>query len=216
VSIHYHPSEALLSAYASGALPDGPGLATALHLGACAECRRAVGLFEAVGGALIEDMPDTPLAPQALDLALARIERPPVGRPRAREHIDRRRIGGGRLPAVLAKRRIGRRRFVAPGLWVAHVHSNAPDGWRTYLLHAGQGTRLLQHGHQGPELTTVIHGAFRDETGRYGPGDFVESGDDVNHRPAVDGDEACLCLISAQGGVSVSGLGLLLQPLLQV
>jgi putative transcriptional regulator len=175
-----------------------------------------VGLFEAVGGALVEDLPDAPLDPQALNIALARIERPHTPRRARHASCDRRAIGAGRLPAALTGRRIGRRRFVAPELWVAHVHSNAPDGWRTYLLHAGKGQRLLQHSHRGAELTTVVHGAFRDETGCYGPGDFVEANEDIDHRPAVEGDEGCLCLISAEGGVKVRGLGLLLQPLLQV
>jgi putative transcriptional regulator len=213
VTIRHHPSEAILAAYASGALADGPGLATALHLDSCAACRRAVGLFEAVGGALIEDMPESAMDSQALDLALARIERPYAPRPARGARADRR---GIRLPAALAGRRIGARRFVAPDLWVAHVRSNAPDGWRTYLLHAGKGARLLQHGHQGVELTTVISGAFRDETGLYGPGDFAEADEALDHRPAVEGDGACLCLISAEGGVRARGLARLLQPLLQV
>ena len=216
MSLRHHPSEAILAAYATGALPDGPCLATAVHLESCPACRRAVGVFEAVGGALIEDMPDSAMDPQALDLALARIERPETHGPARRAGLDRRGIGLGRLPAALAGRTIGMRRFVAPDLWVAHILSNAPDGWRTYLLHAGKGARLLQHGHRGAELTTVIYGAFRDETGIYGPGDFAEADDGLDHRPAVEGDHACLCLISAEGGVRAGGLGRLLQPLLQV
>ena len=216
MSPHHHPSEAILAAYASGALADGPSLATAVHLESCAACRGAVGLFEAVGGALIEATPASDMDPLALDLALAQIERPFPVRPASRASADRRGIGSGRLPSALAGRRIGARRFVAPDLWVAHVQSNAPDGWRTYLLHAGKGARLLQHGHQGVELTTVISGAFRDETGLYGPGDFAEADEALDHRPAVEGDGACLCLISAEGGVRARGLARLLQPLLQV
>lgn len=216
MSIHHHPSETILAAYASGSLPDGPSLATAVHLESCAQCRRAVGLFEAVGGALVEDVPDAVLSPQALDLALARIERPQAPRLAPTPRADARVLGGGRLPAALARRQIGPRRFVTPTLWVAHVHSNAPDGWRTYLLHAGKGQGLLQHSHKGPELTTVIQGAFRDEETLYQPGDFAEADCDVDHRPKVEGDQSCLCLISAQGGVKVRGLAILLQPMLQV
>lgn len=216
MSIRHHPSEALLAAYASGALADGPSLTTAVHLESCAQCRAAVGVFEAVGGALVEDLPDSPLPPQALEHALARIERPYAARRARPAPSDRRGLGAGRLPAALAGRRIGPRRFVAPQLWVAHVHSNAPDGWRTYLVHAVKGQSLLQHSHRGAELTTVVHGGFRDETGHYSAGDFVEADDEIEHRPAVDGDEACLCLITAQGPVKVQGLALLLQPFLQV
>ncbi len=216
MSLHHHPSAAVLAAYASGALADGPSLAIAVHLESCAQCRRATGVFEAVGGALIETLPACDMNPLALDLALARIERPFPVRPSRRVWADRRGIGAGRLPAALAGRRIGARRFVAPDLWVAHIQSSAPDGWRTYLLHAGKGARLLQHGHLGAELTTVIYGAFRDQTGLYGPGDFAEADEGVDHCPTVEGDEACLCLIAAEGGVKARGFARLLQPLLQV
>lgn len=216
MSIHHHPSETILAAYASGSLPDGPSLATAIHLDSCAQCRRAVGVFEAVGGALVEDMQDAALSRHALDLALARIERPEEPRPAPTPRTDPRALGGARLPKALTRRKIGPRRFVTPSLWVAHIHSNAPDGWRTYLLHAGKGQALLQHSHKGPELTTVIHGAFRDDETLYRAGDFAEADGDVDHRPKVEGDESCLCLISAQGGVKVRGLAILLQPMLQV
>lgn len=216
MTVRHHPSQEILAAYATGALADGPSLVAAVHLETCASCRRAVGVFEAVGGALIEDMPAIDMAPLALDLALAQIERPEQ-RPAARPmKPDRRALVAGRLPPALRGRRIGVRRFLAPDLWVAHVGSNAPDRWRTYLLHAGKGRRLLQHGHLGAELTSVIYGAFRDETGLYGPGDFAEADEALDHRPAVDGDGACLCLISAKGGVRARGLARLLQPLLQV
>jgi putative transcriptional regulator len=74
----------------------------------------------------------------------------------------------------------------------------------------------LEHGHKGTELTTVISGAFRDDTGLYRTGDFIECGMDLKHRPKVAGESACLCLIVAEGGVKVRGLARLLQPLLQV
>ena len=68
----------------------------------------------------------------------------------------------------------------------------APDGWRTYLLHARPGQGLLEHGHKGCEMTAVISGAFRDDTGLYRAGDFIECGMDLEHRPKVEGEAACL------------------------
>lgn len=215
MSIQHHPSEAVLTAYASGGLADGPTLAAAAHLEACPACRAAAAAMEAVGGALLEEEAGVALGPQALDLALARIERP-LASPRHASAPQDRRAFGGALPRALRGRRIGPRRFVAPGLWVAHVRSQAPDGWRTYLLHAGKGQRLLEHGHKGVELTVVLSGAFRDATGIYGPGDFGETGEGMEHQPEVEGDEGCLCLIAAQGGVKAQGLARLLQPFLQV
>ncbi len=215
MSIHHHPSESVLTAYASGALADGPSLACAIHLDACAQCRAAVAAMEAVGGVLLDELSDAPLDAQALDLMLARIERPPPSPVRRRAAPDPRAFTNG-LPRALKERRIGPRRFVLPGMWVAQVRSNAPDRWRTYLLHAGQGQRLLEHDHRGPEMTVILSGAFRDALGVYRAGDFVEANAGGSHRPAVEGDEACLCLISAEGGVKVEGLARLLQPYLQV
>jgi putative transcriptional regulator len=216
VSLRHHPSESILAAYASGALADGPGLGVAAHLEHCAECRAALTAMESVGGALLHDLDDAEMDALALDQALARIERPSAPALRAEATADPRKLGVRPLPRVLKGRRIGPRRFVAPDLWVAHVHSNAPDGWRTYLLHAAPGQGLLEHGHQGAEMTTVLSGAFRDGASVYRAGDFVECGVDLEHRPQVDGEESCLCLIVAEGGVKVRGLARLLQPLLQV
>ncbi len=170
-------------------------------------------MMEAVGGALIDDMLPAAMASQALDLALARIERPysePAAAP-ARRAPD-----GSRLPTALLRRKIGARRWVMPGMWVAQVHSHAPDGWRTYLLRASGGASLLEHGHNGPEFTTVLQGAFSDATGRYGAGDFAEADAGFDHRPRAEPEGPCLCLITSQGGVKVDGLARLLQPLLHV
>ncbi|HUO22502.1 MAG TPA: ChrR family anti-sigma-E factor [Caulobacteraceae bacterium] len=216
MTLQHHPSELILTAYASGALADGPGLGVAMHLEHCAQCRAAVAAMEAVGGSLLDALDDAAMDGLALDQIMARIERPAPATRRAEPASDRRDLGIDVLPRALQGRRIGPRRFVAPNLWVAHVHSNKPDGWRTYLLHAAPGQGLLEHGHKGAELTTVLTGAFRDETGVYCAGDFIECDSEVEHRPMVEGDQACLCLITAEGSVEVRGLGRLLQPYLQV
>ncbi len=43
----------------------------------------------------------------------------------------------------------------------------------------------------------MLKGAFTDETGRYGAGDFAESDDGLSHAPITDTDGECLCLIHA-------------------
>jgi putative transcriptional regulator len=214
VSLHHHPSEVVLAGYASGALADGPSLTVSAHLDQCAACRGRVRLFEQVGGALLADGPEAAMADDALALALARIERPepisgaqaPVPPPPA----------GVILSSALARRGVGPRRWVGPGIWVAPVPSKRPDGWRTYLLRMPPGVKAPYHGHNGPEFTTVLQGAFRDETSLYRPGDFAESGEGLEHHPAVEGDAPCLCLISGQGGVRATGILRLIQPLIGV
>ena len=125
-------------------------------------------------------------------------------------------LDGMALPAALARRGVGPRRFVGPGTWVAPVRSNSADGWRTYLLRAPSGVVVPHHGHCGSEFTVVLQGAFRDETGLYGAGDFAKTDETTEHHPAAEGADACVCLISGQGGIRAGGLLRLIQPLLGV
>jgi putative transcriptional regulator len=214
VSIRHHPTEVVLAGYASGALADGPSLAVSAHLDRCAACRGRVALFEQVGGALLADTAEAQMEDDALALALARIERPEPVRPANRPVAAA--PAGLHLPSALARRGVGSRRWVGPGIWVAPVRSNTPDGWRTYLLRAPRGAAAPHHGHHGPEFTAVLQGAFIDEGGVYGPGDFAESGEGLEHHPTVHGDLPCICLISGRGGVRATGILRLIQPLIGV
>ena len=210
----HHPSEVVLAGYASGALADGPSLTVSAHLDRCPACRAGVRAFEAVGGALLADTEEAAMADDALALALARIERPQAAAPPAPPPQTM--IDGFVLPNALARRGVGPRRWVGPGIWVAPIKSNSPDGWRTYLLRAPPRVEVPHHGHNGPEFTTVIAGAFREDDGLYRAGDFAESGAGLEHHPAIEGDAPCLCLISGAGGVRASGLLRLIQPLIGV
>jgi putative transcriptional regulator len=214
VSIRHHPTEVVLAGYASGGLADGPSLVVSAHLDRCPACRARVGLFEEVGGALLADTEATAMEPDALALALARIERP-VPAPKAVPPTPAP-PKGATLPSALARRGVGSRRWIGPGVWVAPVRSNTADGWRTYLLRAPRGVAVPHHGHHGPEFTVVLQGAFIDAGVVYGPGDFAESGEELEHHPAVQGDQACLCLISGHGGLRATGLLRLIQPLIGV
>ena len=209
----HHPSEAILADYASGALADGPSLAVSAHLESCSSCRRAIRLFEAVGGELLEETAPAAMNADALALALARIDRPAPQPPPA---VLRAGPEGLRLPRALAARGVGPRRFVAPGYWVAPVPSNSPDGWRTYLLRAPAGGSVFHHGHNGAEYTVVLRGAVLDGEDHYKVGDFSECGEDDDHQPGAEGSGPCICLITGQGGLRVRGVLRLLQPLLGV
>jgi len=209
----HHPSEAVLAAYASGALPDGPSLAVSAHLQACAHCRGAVRLFEAVGGDGLEALEPAGMKADALTQALARIEQPNPPEPPVLLHPG---PDGLTLPRALAVRSIGVRRVVAPGFWIAPVPSRSPDGWRTYLLRAPSGTAVPRHGHNGAEYTVILRGAFVDGDIHYAAGDFVERDEGEDHQPQAEGPTPCICLITGQGGLRARGVLRLLQPLLGV
>ena len=83
MSVAHHPSDGVIAQYAAGTLADGPSLVAAAHLERCGHCRARVKLFEAVGGALIEELPPATMNDDALALALAKIERPAPAPPGA-------------------------------------------------------------------------------------------------------------------------------------
>jgi putative transcriptional regulator len=83
------------------------------------------------------------------------------------------------------------------------------------LLRVAGGRRLPKHGHQGIELTQVLHGSFSDETGRYVTGDLYETDDDIHHRPVADRGSDCVCLVALEASIRLEeGLGRLLQRII--
>jgi len=199
MSLSHHPSEDLLLDLAAGRLERGPALVMRAHLHACPVCSAEAARLEAVGGALLDALPPAALDEDALARALARIETPaPTPPPTAKIRVD--------LPGILAGEALGPRRWMAPGLWLRRVESDHGSGFNTYLLHSGPGRRLARHSHAGVEYVCVLQGAFADETGRYGPGDFACGDEALEHSPLAEPGEACLCLISTEGRLQMRGL----------
>jgi putative transcriptional regulator len=214
MSIKHHPSDALIVDYASGAMGPAQAMVLATHIHACADCRARAEAAEAAGGVLLEDLAQEPMSPDALDRALASldaVEQPgselsPPSRTRAPQPADWIRVP----PEVAEAER--RKRWVAPGVWVAPVDTGTPGGPLSYLLRVGQRMRMPQHTHSGCELTLVLKGAFVDGREKYGPGDIAEADDDVEHSPAILDGEECVCLVACDNRLIVKDwLGRLVQ-----
>ncbi len=204
MSIAHHPSSESLLDLAAGRLERGPALVLGAHLQVCAACRAGAERLEAVGGALLETLPPAAMETDALARALARIETsaplPTIG-----AETD--------LPA-LAGVALGPSRWLGPGLSMRRIEPAASSRYNTYLLRSAPGRRLPRHGHAGIEYVCVLKGAFCDETGRYGPGDFACGDQGLVHAPRAEPGEDCLCLISTDGRLQMRSLiSRALQPL---
>lgn len=203
MSIRHHPSEALLVDYASGAMGAAQSLVIASHVHACAECRARVEAAEAVGGALLEELGPAAMSDEALDLALARIERPAPA--------PERRVEAPQPPDWIAvplevREAARRKRWVAPGVWVAPVLANAAGEPLSYLLRVGAGMRMPEHTHAGCELTLILKGSFRDGESVFRAGDVAEADDDVEHSPHIAADGECVCLVACDNPLIVRGV----------
>lgn len=201
--IQHHPSPEILAEYAGGALHAGAMLVVACHIETCAVCRSEVSLWEGTGGALLEDATPETLSDGALERMMARLDgaEPVMIRHPVPHFLDR-----FDLPAPLKGRAIGRRRRVTPNIWFAPVDMPNGGSARTYLVYAGQSTVLAEHTHVGREFTHVIAGAFADTGGRYDKGDFACTDETVTHTPGVTGEAECLCLISADAPMRLTGM----------
>jgi putative transcriptional regulator len=200
----HHPSPEILAEYAGGALHGGAMLVVSCRIESCSVCRGEVALWEGVAGALLESSEPVALSDGALDRMLARLDGAELRWP-ARPAIPEF-LRDFELPAPLKSRKIGRRRRVTPNIWFAPVEMPSQGPARTYLVYAGRNTVLAEHTHAGREFTHVIKGAFADGGGRYAQGDFACTNETVTHTPAVTEDSDCLCLISADAPMRLTGL----------
>ncbi|MGA9659202.1 MAG: ChrR family anti-sigma-E factor [Asticcacaulis sp.] len=216
--IAHHPDEDILFEYYRGDLAPGLALSVRAHIELCHKCDDEIGLYHAIGSTLMEADAGMVMSTDALDLALARIERRettgPVTTVRQPDFLK-----GFDLPPSLRTAAIMNRRFVAPGVWLAPVAlSGAPKGSKTYLLYAKPGMAVPSHDHKGREITVMLHGSYADHKGTYHRGDFAMcDATDMAHEPAMVGDEGCLCLLAQEAAIiPKTWLGWVLKPVARV
>lgn len=222
---NHHPSDALLVAYGAGSLGEGLSLAVAVHLAHCPDCRATLAEVEALGGALLEDLPPAPLESLSLAATLDRLDREEApGNPckamRMRPRCRRPAAASppapslpGPLHAYVPSLEDLSWQRLAPGVRRVELLPRTASGGAAQLLRIAPGTALPHHGHGGLELTVVLSGHFADELGRYGPGDLAEVDGDTNHQPIADSHRDCICLIATDAPLRFTGLmGRLMQP----
>lgn len=215
--------ESLLLDYAAGAAGPAIGLLIATHLSMSKESRRLFAVMEAVGGALLEELDDEPLARISADAVFAIadgdtpmrttqdpwLERPfltrtgpRTGAPPTFRYTD--------LPPPLQAMESdvgGDRRWRWLGFGVAATRLAASSAReRAHILWAERGTGIASHRHVGREVVLVLKGAFWDDGVRYGEGDVAVSEDGTIHNPRIDRAEDCLCLAVTEAPVHFTGL----------
>lgn len=212
MSVTHHPPAELLAGFAAGTLDAGEHLAVAVHVSGCSACRRLVRAVESVGGSTLEAIEPAPMKAGALEAAMAKLDRSP-----SRPRLPAVRYTDDGLPNILQRYRIGRRRWVAPGVSMQPIELPTQSGSRAFLLRSDPGTHMLEHTHTGTELTCVLRGSFSHEGGRFGPGDFDFGDDTLDHQPTVGDGEPCLCLVAMTGDLRINGFfGRLIGPFVRL
>ena len=221
MSAQHHPSDETLLRVAAGNLPAGPSVVVRAHMDGCAICRARLTTFEAVGGALLQQLPPVPLRADSLERALARVDSEVSSDENSNERRPRRSSASNArdivLPRSLQSYTIGPWRWLGPGIRRSRIAlPESPDA-NVMLLRIGANRKLPEHGHTGTEFTLVIAGSYSDAAGRYLPGDLTEADASVEHQPVVDPDGECICLAATEGQMRLVGFfGRLMQPFIRL
>jgi putative transcriptional regulator len=214
--ISHHPPYDLLADYAVGALPESEHLVMAVHIAGCGRCKTFVLTMEQLAGAALADAPPVPQVTGEFTTIMERLVRSPQvpqmespGLEADAELAD--------LPEPLQRCRMGRWRWVAPGLSKRPILLTPAGKSRAFLLRAQPSTRLIMHTHTGDELTHVLKGSYTDQTDRYEPGDLDFSDEQVEHELVISDDGPCLCLVAMTGDLELRGLlGRLISPFVRL
>ncbi|MFD2262130.1 ChrR family anti-sigma-E factor [Lacibacterium aquatile] len=200
----HHPTEDLLLDYATGALAEAPSLLIATHLTYCSACRGEVKRLEAVGGALVEQLPATAVT-TSLDSLFARLDEPAPAEsapPPVQPGYE-----WAPVPLRPYLPQVPWRSFL-PGMTQIPLGA---EGGSLRILRVQAGRAMPKHTHNGRELTAVLKGGFSDGGKDYFPGDLAIAGDDDLHTPTAHDDGECICLYLIEGRLKLPGwLGLLL------
>lgn len=225
--VQHCPPEDLLLEYAAGTLPEPLAVLVASQMTLAPETRREVARLEALGGALLDELPPATLSADALDNVLARLDETSETRPaeaRPTETVVTQPSPGSeaaRLPAPL-RAYLDHTLTALP--WRRRSASvaeyellRAYPGFQTRLLRIRPGGRVPAHTHEGQEFTLVLEGAFSDETGRYARGDLAVASPEITHQPVAEDRETCICLAVTDAPLKMTGpLGRLLNRFVDI
>jgi putative transcriptional regulator len=209
VSLHHHPSDFTLLAYASGRLTEGLSLVVATHLAWCAPCLAAVATAEAAGGLLLSEAEPSPCAEELLARTLDALDRRGPVVPAARSEAPRSPVAELDLPQPLRAyvERTGASgwRRLAPGVKHIPLIRRTSGRGTVRLLRIDPGMSMPRHGHAGLELAIVLAGAYQDEIGRFARGDLADLDNEIRHQPRAEAAEGCVCLIATEAPLRFEG-----------
>jgi putative transcriptional regulator len=220
--ITHHPGEDLIAAYAAGALDEASALALATHLTLCPCCRKQAADYEALGGDLIEALPEAAMGDGALAATLARAKAP-APQPTRLSAPTKSMVAPASsiiLPAPL-RRYVGgdvdaaKWRPLGPG--IHHMPLVNSEGVTARLLRIAPGRSVFDHGHSGSELTLVLKGSYNSQGEHYARGDVEVADETVNHRPVAGTEDVCICLAVTDAPLRFdSWIGRLMQPFIGI
>jgi putative transcriptional regulator len=209
---HHHLDHSTVLAYAAGTLDEAFTIVVASHLALCPNCRKAVHEAEALGGELLSQLGDSAVSADCRAKTLAALDqatlhRLPVAPPRTEMPVPLARLlNASSFNDIAWKTK-------APGVAMFDIKLPPHARGQLKLLRIGAGRAMPEHGHGGEEITLVLQGAYRDHMGRFARGDVADLDEDIEHKPVVEQDGDCICLVATEAPTRFKSLAArLMQP----
>ena len=211
--ITHCPKDDLLVSYSAGALGESWSLAVGSHVHLCKEFSDDVALGEKIGGSLLSDTAPIALE-KSLDALLDRLgDQEPIGEAVNQEQ-------DALIPSPLCDYigdSLDDLEWSMVGNGITQHLIETSDSGQARLLRIPSGTALPEHEHSGRELTLVISGGYKDDSGSYSRGDMADIDDGLGHQPIADDGEDCVCLIVTDTPIKFKGiLPRILQPFIKI
>jgi len=211
--------------FAAGQLNNALGVLIACHLEQCDHCKSKVASYEALGGDILSELPETQEVSDAmLPSLLSKLDASAdsnVNIDSANSgHYDSLMINNMNIPRPL-------RRFIpaefAQLQWSGFSSSIkefvlplTDDGLTAKLYKIAAGKELPEHTHKGNEFTLVMEGSFTDNFGIYQPGDFILADTSTRHQPKAANDSDCICFAVMDAPLKMTGFfGRMLNPFMR-
>lgn len=213
----HHPDPSTILAYAAGSVTESFSLLIAAHIESCTKCRGEVTQAESLGADLLQKLTPVAMANSDLTQLWKSIEEPMM--PAQPEH---QRISSDGLPGVLSPffpggLRAVKWRSLVPGIQHHQLMDVESGSGSVRLLRIAQGVNIPDHTHLGSELTLILQGSYSDEAGKFECGDLSDADSSVQHRPFVDSEQPCICLIATDKRLKFSNLmNRMIQPLIGI
>jgi putative transcriptional regulator len=211
--ITHRPPEELLLGYASGSLPEPIALAVAAHAALCPETARQIRRLEGIGGTLLDGIAPAEMKADALDRALAQLDRTEPAPPKPIATPATRAL----LPAPVWPYIKGDLNNLAWRRRSADIDTAeliTDSGKRSaFLLRVKAGHPVPRHTHRGLELTLVLTGAYCDAANCFVRGDIQIADPTIDHQPLAQEGEECICLVALEAPIWFTGpVGRLANP----
>jgi len=198
---HHLPDDVLMT-YASGVGTEAVDVLVSAHLVLCPACRSQANRMEAIGGAVLQDMPQADVGEEVIASILDSLDDgpPPMAHPPPDVSAPQTPL----LPGDLVLPRPIRDLVVESGAgWKTRIPGRvreislplSQNGVPVRLVRAKGGFVVPRHSHAGIEMSLVLSGGFHDGEEGYERGD-VQLGDEEDvHDITIDQGEDCVLFV---------------------